>query len=323
MKKNKIVIAILILISIAIVAGATPPFRPALDRWRTMASVRLADDYPLYVMHYYGDYGFDDAVPRLSQAPHAPAWACTTFAALSSHGDRILGRSFDWKNRPSLLLFTDPPTGYASVSMVDASYLGITGHAPSWANRARLLDAPYLPFDGMNERGLAVGMMAVPHAQSAQGKATIDSLLLIRLLLDRARDVDQAVALIQDYTVDFGGGPPLHYLLADASGRAVVVEFINRDMRVLPNENPWHVATNFVLQPNPPEGATSSCPRYNLAYETLARAEGHLDETECMDLLRQVSQPNTMWSVVYNMTTGGIDVAVGRQYERVHHFELK
>ncbi len=36
----------------------------------------------------------------------------------------LLGRNFDWNDHRSLLLFTDPPRRYASVSLVDISYLG-------------------------------------------------------------------------------------------------------------------------------------------------------------------------------------------------------
>ena len=39
----------------------------------------------------------------------------------------LLGRNFDWYEHPALILFTDPPDGYASVSMVDISYLGVKG----------------------------------------------------------------------------------------------------------------------------------------------------------------------------------------------------
>ena len=35
----------------------------------------------------------------------------------------VYGRNFDWQYSPALLLFTNPPDGYASVSMVDIEYL--------------------------------------------------------------------------------------------------------------------------------------------------------------------------------------------------------
>ena len=42
-----------------------------------------------------------------------------------------------------------------------------------------------------------------------------------------------------------------------------------------------------------------------------------------MDLLKRVSQDHTVWSVVYNLNTGQIRIALGRDYDQVHTFDLK
>ena len=63
-----------------------------------------------------------------------------------------------------------------------------------------LLDAPYLPFDGMNEYGLAIGMAAVPpgNMRPDADKETIGSLGIIRQMLDHARTVDEAVDIMTE-----------------------------------------------------------------------------------------------------------------------------
>ena len=58
-------------------------------------------------------------------------------------------------------------------------------------------------------------------------KVTLDSLEIIRLLLDNATEVDEALAFFDDYNIDWGSGPPVHYLIADASGDSAVVELID------------------------------------------------------------------------------------------------
>ncbi len=100
----------------------------------------------------------------------------------------------------------------------------------------------------MNEVGLVVGMAAVPpgNMRPDPGKETIGSLGIIREMLDHAANVDEAVAILQSYNVDMEGGPPLHYLMADRSGRAVLVEFYQGEVVLMPNEDPWHQATNFL-----------------------------------------------------------------------------
>ena len=131
-------------------------------------------------MHYHGSYseraGAIHApgmlqtapLPMLGRHPAAPSWACSLFAALGDPQGMLYGRNFDWEFSPALLLLSDPPEGDASFAMVDLSYLDIDpaliDHLDQvdLESRRPLLDAPYLPFDGMNEAGLAVGMAAVP-----------------------------------------------------------------------------------------------------------------------------------------------------------------
>ena len=164
---------------------------------------------------------------RLSYLSKLPAWACSLFAALGDPGNRLYGRNFDWRYSPALLLFTDRPAagGYASVSLVDIAYFGfddgtIDLAALPLAERRALLDAPGWPFDGMNEAGVAVGMAAVPTAdeRSDRDKPAIGSLGVMREVLDHAGSVDEAVAIFSSYNIDWEGGPPLHYLVADRTG---------------------------------------------------------------------------------------------------------
>jgi len=132
---------------------------------RTLATLEKVDDYPLYVMHYKGTYFFDlfaeDGIEwgpwrRIYEAVNPDA--CTSFAAVEAGCGVVFGRNFDWQHRASPLLFTDPPGGYASVSMVDLYYLGLEGRQSiPWSERVALLGAPHAAIDGMNEYGVAMG----------------------------------------------------------------------------------------------------------------------------------------------------------------------
>jgi predicted choloylglycine hydrolase len=229
-----------------------------------------------------------------------------------------------------VLLFTDPPDGYASVSMVDIAYLGFEGTRASGLidlpllEQASLLDAPYLPFDGMNEQGLAVGMAAVPpgYMRPDPDKGTVGSLMIIRKMLDYASNVDEAVEIIHGYNVDMQGGPPIHYLVADPSGRAALVEFYQGEMVVTTNDNAWHLATNF-LRASVGESAEGECWRYDEISQQLTEAQGRVDSQEAVELLGRVSQASTQWSIVYGMSSGKVSVAMGREYDSVHTLALE
>jgi len=53
-------------------------------------------------------------------------------------------------------------------------------------------------------------------------------------------------------------------------------------------------------------------------------ALGFVSAAEALDLLADVSQPDfTQWSVVYEMTQGEVEVAMGRDYDRAFRFPLE
>jgi len=297
------------------------------DTVNSLNSLEKLDDYPFYVMHYYGNYEY----PQIGSTwPEQTDFSCSLFAALGENGDKIYGRNFDWNISPALLLFTDPPDGYASVSMVDLEFLGFRPEDSTnltglpLEERSALLSAPSMPFDGMNKYGLTIGMAALPgdyqeHAPYDPSRPTIGSIGIMRQILDHARDVDEAVALFKQYNLDFNGGPLMHYLLADPAGKAVVVEFYQGEMILLPNEVAWHMATNHFRCIAKGDGG---CMRYRTISERLAEVDGQLDPERAMKLLSEVKQGITQWSAVYDMTSGKIDVVLGGKYGTVYSFQL-
>lgn len=320
-----------ILLVISLLCSCTAPTMQTTPTPGTaqVSSLRKLDPLPLYEAQIVGDYGFD-AYLKTGIRPHGremyeAGFACSVFAAFGDPKNALFGRNFDWYANPALILFTHPPQGYASVSMVDISYLGYTtGGKDPLTNQAALMSAPFLPFDGMNSQGLAVGMMAVSHAEggNAPSRRTLDELELIRTILDYARDVPEALALIQKFNVNFSS-VPVHYLIADASGRSAVVEYIQGVPVMLTSQGPWQISTNFIIsEENPPEG-NSSCWRYNRLYTTLNNSGGKLTDSEAMNLLKEVSQQgSTRWSVVYHLTSRKVTLAVGRNYQTHYKFTL-
>jgi choloylglycine hydrolase len=299
---------------------------------KTLSSLRKIDAYPLYVLRYYGDYGFSGYLSDPDRGDASPAvdepagdWGCTTFSAVTPDGKPLLARNFDWYNHIALLVYTDPPEASASVSMVDLSYLGFVPDDASDENLRKLLRVPYWPFDGMNEHGVAIGMMAVPHAEGGDdpGKPTIGSLDAIRLVLDYAKNVEEAVSLLGRYNIDFAGGPPVHYLVSDPAPRSVVIEFLDDEMIVIPSGAAWQVATNFIVSGYPFGDPPSGCWRYNLVYNALEGKNGAVTSDGAMNLLEDCSQPITMWSVVYGGEDETVSVTAGREYSNVHRFTLE
>ena len=311
---------------------------PQADAARTLKSIKQIDDFPLYEMYFFGDYGFSNFLKQgiegdLSQAEithpdREPTFLCTCFTAANGEGGRIFGRNFDWQHHPALILFTDPPHAYASVSVVDISYLGVSSqNKPTGKLNQRLLEAPFYPFDGMNEWGLAVGMNAISYSDGVIDPAltTIGSLHVIRLLLDYAKNVDEALALLRNYNVQFRE-VPIHYLVADTSGNSALIEFIDGETRIIRNQAPYQVTTNFVITDTPPGRRLQSCWRYAKVFRKLETSDGILSQNEAWNLLKDVAQAgesSTIWSIVYGMSSGNIQIVMDRKFDQVHTFKLK
>jgi len=324
-KRHRRIRKVLLVLLLAFVVGL---FALLYHPVRTMASLEKVDDFPLYVMRYHGEYFFDLFAERgIEWGPYQKMYksanpdACTSFAGLNPQSNAIFGRNFDWIHRSSLLVFTDPPNGYASVSMVDLYYLGLEGMQEiPWVKRLILLGSPYATIDGMNECGVAIAQNAVPRRQTPKdpNRPTLLNSQIARLVLDHARDVDEALTLIRQYNVNFAD-TPVHFHIADASGKSAIVEYVDSGITIVRNDRPWQVSTNFLLS----EAQRPDCWRYNKATESLSEVQGNISQGEAMRLLHNTSLDNTTWSVVYNLTTGQIRLAMGKDYDQVHTFNLE
>ena len=294
----------------------------------SLASLEQIDDFPLYTMIYYGEHAevFNSNVSSIYQAN--PPRSCSLFVSYADPDNVIFGRNFDWGFSPALLLYMDPPNAYASVSMVDIDYLGYEGDGARdlvdqpLDERIGLLDAPLLPFDGINEAGLVVGMAAVPDGGMASDptKETIDSVMVIRKVLDQAANIEEALEIFGTYNIDMYGNY-LHYLIAEESGRSVLVEFSEGEMVVIPNETDWQIATNFLLSETWADSGIH-CGRFNSIRDTLQENGGRISSSQAIQLLETVSQPSTQWSALYQLSAGEIWLVMGREYDNIHKIEL-
>jgi hypothetical protein len=278
---------------------------------RTVSSLRQVDDLPLYEMTYHGGYDAEGPLTDAELARRDDDWACSLFVRGAE-----FGRNFDWDPNPAMVVHVSPPGGYASLSLSDVSYV-LDGGAPDLkdaADRRRLGHAVLLPFDGMNDQGLTVGLAQVPDAElpaRTPGRTLVGTTRIIRLMLDRAATVDEAVALMRRYDVEFTDGPQVHYLIADRSGRSVVVEYGGGRLHVLDDR----ILTNITMA-----GADRRTRMADARYRRLA--EGIGTETEALDLLRQVAQPHTRWSIVYDMKAGTARLVTGQRWSRVHELTV-
>jgi hypothetical protein len=310
--------------------------------------VEKVGDGSMVVVHLNTDYGFNDYLEKGSssiekhidyleasgidfyeKAMDMRRPFCTTYSALSESGEFIFGRNNDlFPNDTAILLYTNPSDGYASVSMTDGVYFGYENESSNIEDIKKYMKAAaYFPGDGMNECGVAIAQNSVSAmAKIDPEKVSIGSLQAVRLVLDYAKNVEEAVELLKKYNIYFELAEQCHYMISDASGKSVIVEFVKGEMLVLNGNEPWQINTNFVLSDFEKEEDASReawCYRYTATFKTLKEKNGILKENESMDLLRMVVQSNTLYSTVYNKTSGDIQVAMRRKYNRIYRFKME
>ncbi|AKN33850.1 choloylglycine hydrolase [Clostridium carboxidivorans P7] len=347
---KKIVIGILCFI-LFIVVIALVLFSNEL---KSLASLKVIDNYPMYEMTYYGDYGFDEFLKvgaksdrdiekfvtkrLLKGIPiniNVTGAGCTAFVTKDDKGDTIFARNFDFTYSPSLQLWTKPKNGYASVSTVNLSFAGYSKDnlpTPTKINSFLTLAAPYLPFDGMNEKGVSIALLAVPevHMGKDKNKVTLNTTTAIRLVLDKAATVTEAVELLRKYNIYFSGNVKCHYLIADATGKSVIVEYWDGGLQVVKADKSYQIASNFIAynRLNIGEGY-SEFDRYNAAKNVIEENNGKLTRDQTIDLLAQIGvhgsngEDKLQWSVVYNLTDLKGYNFVHRNKKNVKEFSIK
>ena len=271
---------------------------------------------------------------------------CSAFAATTpDRGDYIMGRNFDYShdNEPiaAAIVRTSPSGGLKSLCMVDAYWIGyrqglwhyFSYDAAEFATHktqdlSYVMAFPYLLMDGMNEAGFAVSVLHLdgkPTQQASAGKC-VNTTLAMRLMLDNARTIDDAIKLLDEYDIWVPDGDGnYHFYMADATGRYAIVEFVYDEAHrsaefiddeytgddgkshfrypdVLPNTRDvieQRYVTNFYVSPamdcsqKGPKLATHGRTRYDILEFVLKQNNNKLTEDHAMNLLNDVSQAET------------------------------
>lgn len=225
-----------------------------------------------------------------------------------------------------MIVHTVPDSGYESISTCNLDFLGFgEGWKPEgMQNQYMALAAIYVPLDGMNEKGLCVAdLISGDDAETHQdfGNPDLTTVSAIRLLLDQAASVEEAVALLSQYDMNSSIGTSHHLAVSDAEGRSVVIEYIDNEMVV--TDTP--AVTNHYLSPGEKFGVGNeeSHKRYDTLLEIRQQADGVMEPDELKSCMEQVSyEDETQWSIVYDKKNLTIDFYWRRQYDKPYHYDV-
>lgn len=372
---------ILLIVVLLVLLAATLMWQGEI---RTLATVKQVGDNPyLYTMQYNAVYDLDDVIEKdvdtnaellnyvvsrigkglpikISSSQVADengelkTFNCTSFQAKQADGEGYwYGRNYDYFKNPTLVTFSYPENGYASIGCTDMSHIGygLDKLPQKFLSRVNCLAGIYAPVDGINEKGLCTSVMALPKQASQQEtpKHDVGTTMIMRLWLDRCATVEEALALLETVDVrhDAVVGSGYHYMVADASGHCAVVEFDKDDgwktivVQKPEGENSMLV-TNHLLNPKhyttEPDSTvgnphSKSWWRYETAGNYLREHDGilTLDQAqECLSLVHWVDLPipggkveDTQYSNVYDQHKLTLSLRNWNDYATTHLFSLK
>ena len=179
--------------------------------------------------------------------------ACTGITLVAEDGAVVFGRTQEWGTFDLLSRVVIIPRGYALQTEMPDGKKGLAWKTKYGAVGLDVLERNLL-IDGMNEKGLSVNLFYnegfTKYAEYDPSKASqsVPILALAPYLLTNFETVDEVRKVIADLPVVgvheevIGGPPPLHMIVTDQSGKAIVVEFVNGITTI--HDAPLGVITN-------------------------------------------------------------------------------
>ena len=200
-----------------------------------------------------------------------------------------------------------PEEGYPSLSTCDFRHITLNAKTTpeGMADKIMAIAALYVPMDGVNSAGLCVADLQVneggmPDPDTDKPDLTVTT--AIRLLLNKAATVDEALALLAQYDIHPSGGISHHLAVSDVSGKSVAVEFTEDGFTAVDTA----VVTNFNLaNGDPSAGGESAETRYNALmgfFLDSQAATAKRVKAAMSHVVQDDADGATQWTVVYDQS---------------------
>lgn len=275
----------------------------------------------------------------------SPDVGCSSFAVTDEKGNNLFGRNYDFSSTNSLILHTNPGNGrHASISSVDLQFLNLSEGINGIVDSLTAIAAAYAPLDGMNDAGVSCGIYMSYQGPDGGTVATdqntelpdLTSTTMLRLILDYADNVDEAVELVKRYDFHDSANSSFHYMVADASGKSAILEWVTpgatdltdldgskRELKVYYNDDDavlganeaaenFQYVTNFIVTPDyyETEDAKKGLDRYEYIHDFIngdgTNNEGIVSREDCMTLLEDLGRRK--WKTTHTGQSDNITV---------------
>ena len=208
-------------------------------------------------------------------------YGCSALTVRTPEGGVLMGRNFDFNSATGIVLHTVPEQGYETYTTFNTNFLGFgEGWLPEgFKNQYMALSVLFFALDGINEKGLAVLLRGI----------------------DMHSDI----------------GAAHHYAISDATGRSVVVEYVDNRMEVVESAA---VANHYLCEAKLNVGLIKGDRRYEVLCSLYDATRGIMDKMQLTKTIASVSLPptegghmGTAWTLVMDLTSRSILSLNGRE----------
>ena len=327
--------------------------------FKTLRTFKKISETTLYSMEYTADYQLDRLLSMgagsdtefannvckilLNGFPVKvkPEGACSTFVASTPDKHSLFARNFDYKSGMAMLIKAAPKNGYRSIALSNLGHIGFDKeHLPDKGiiSKFRTLASVYSPLDGMNEKGFAVAVNTAAEQVTRQntGKTPVMTTLAIRVLLDRAANVEEGIGILKSIDMNSSGKIGYHFQMADRSGDSAIVEYLDNEMIVIRKkpEDRSFCLTNFTLSTEARNGTGKE--RFEIMDKRLKEKGAVMSGEEAMELLDEARMDGhkyyepghmyydsiTQWSVIYDLSECTATVALKSVFDKKYEFSI-
>ena len=266
-------------------------------------------------------------------------FACTTFF-IHKNGQFAFGRNYDWITDAGMVCSNLRGLAKTSMKMPE-------GAVTKWVSKYGSITfnqyGKEFPNGGMNEMGLVVEMMWLDGSQypKPDKRPAMYVLQWIQYQLDNCASIDEVIATNKKIRISREANAPVHYLIADASGGAATIEFLEGrlvvhrgsklPLAVLAN-TAYATSSRLVMDaeigsdtakmPESHSYSDNSVKRFANACAMVKRFQQENINTPIVDysfeVLDKVNQPEfTKWSIVYDINNKTV------HFKSVNYPEIK
>lgn len=255
-----------------------------------------------------------------------------SFSAKTPEGAYISGRNYDGNDTEIVIVKTHPANGFASTSIVPLKALGLDTCADmTLENKICLLTAPYAATDGVNEKGLSVSLMRLNAVcpQKDNDKTDIYPAAALRVLLDKADNVKNAVELLNTLNMHFEEGESWQFLISDKKGNSAVVSYEKGTPTVTEKQSSFHACSGAFLNDTGIGYKKTGSTHYEMGIKVLKNNMGEISVDQGIDLLDYISSKDgkdglsTQWSVIFELKSASVQLCPHMEYSKVYTYETK